>query len=145
MPVHILTRKKRRGLRTPELKQKAALILHALGLETAELSILITGDVEIRDLNREYRKKDRPTDVLSFPQTDEGTPPGAAHLLGDVVISVETAARQAEENGVAFISELDRLLIHGVLHLAGYDHETSAVDAKKMRAKERALMKKIAL
>ena len=145
MPVHILTRKKRRGLRKPELKQKADLILHALGLETAELSILITGDAEIRELNRKYRKKEKPTDVLSFPQTDESEPSCVHNLLGDIVISVETAARQAEENGVTFLSEIDRLLVHGVLHLTGYDHERSPLDAKKMRAKERALIKKIAL
>lgn len=103
-----------------------------------ELSVLVTGDAQIRVLNREYRRKDRPTDVLSFPQAD-GEGPGRAALLGDVVISLDTARRQAREAGRPLNEELVRLLGHGLLHLLGYDHETPD-DARRMAAAERRLL-----
>jgi probable rRNA maturation factor len=90
-------------------------------------------DVEVHALNRQYRGKDKPTDVLSFPLADELQP----SLLGDVVISVETAARQARRRGHSLREELQTLLIHGVLHLLGYDHEVSRSEAIRMRRKER--------
>ena len=90
-------------------------------------------DPEIHDLNRRYRGKDRPTDVLSFPLADALQP----SLLGEVVISVETAARQAQRRGRSLPEELQTLLIHGVLHLLGYDHEVSRSEAIRMRRKER--------
>jgi probable rRNA maturation factor len=90
-------------------------------------------DPEIHTLNRQYRGKDKPTDVLSFPLADELQP----LLLGDVVISVETAARQAQQRGHALRGELQTLLIHGILHLLGYDHEVSRSEAIRMRRKER--------
>ena len=83
-------------------------------------------------LNRRWRGKNRPTDVLSFPQDADG-------LLGDVVISVETARRQAIEQRTTVGREADRLLIHGLLHLLGYDHERSPAEARRMRLRERAL------
>lgn len=98
-----------------------------------ELSILFTGDKEIRELNARYRKKDKATDVLSFPLDDET-------MLGDVVISVETAAKQAKSYRTTFRAEITRLLIHGVLHLLGHDHEgVSKAKAEKMRRLERSL------
>ena len=90
-------------------------------------------DPEIHTLNRQYRGKDRPTDVLSFPLADALQP----SLLGDVVISVETAARQARRRGHSLREELRTLLIHGILHLLGYDHEISRSEAIRMRRKER--------
>ena len=144
MPIHILIRKKKWALPTADLHHKAALILESVGLSALELSLLFTEDGEMKDLNRQYRGKDKTTDVLSFPQSDGGKAPDEAHgLLGDVVISVDTAQRQANEYGVTLTEEIDRLLIHGILHLAGYDHETSTTDAKKMRAKEESLIKKL--
>ena len=90
-------------------------------------------DREIHVLNRQYRGKDKPTDVLSFPLADELQP----FLLGDVVISVETAAHQAQQRGHSLRKELQTLLIHGVLHLLGYDHEVSRSEAVRMHRKER--------
>ena len=92
----------------------------------------------MRRLNRDWRGKDRPTDVLSFAQAEGpgGAPPG---LLGDVVISLDTARRQAAERAAPLGAELDRLLIHGVLHLLGYDHERSPAEARRMQRRERAL------
>jgi probable rRNA maturation factor len=92
-------------------------------------------DPEIHALNRQYRGKDKPTDVLSFPLADELQP----FLLGDVIISVETAARQAQRRGHTLREELQTLLIHGILHLLGYDHEVSRSEAIRMRRKEREM------
>ena len=89
----------------------------------AELSILITDDEEIRTLNRNYRSVDSPTDVLSFSQVEWDGPVIAPQLLGDVVISWETAQSQARDLGHTLAEEMKRLLVHGILHLLGYDHE----------------------
>ena len=97
-----------------------------------DLSIALVSDREIRSLNRRWRGKDRPTDVLSFPLEE----PAA---LGDVVISIETARRQAREGGWPLSAELRRLLAHGILHCRGYDHERPA-DARRMAAAERRLL-----
>ncbi len=104
-------------------------------MKQAELSLAFVTDQTIHELNRRYRHKDRPTDVLSFPLADECCPT----LLGDVVISVDTARRQARQRKRAFADELRALLIHGILHLLGYDHEVSDSEAVRMRRKEREL------
>ncbi len=106
-----------------------------------ELSILFVSDREIQTLNHKYRGKTKPTDVLSFP-LQEG---GESHLssqvaaLGDIVISVETAKRQAQKFGKTFEEELKFLLIHGFLHLLGYDHEKSKKEEKRMHRQEKIL------
>lgn len=102
------------------LRARAATYLRALGRAEAELSILVVSDRRIRTLNRRWRDKDRATDVLSFPLTE---PPGDGPALGDVVISLDTAARRARADGRPVGAELDRYLAHGILHLLGYDHE----------------------
>jgi probable rRNA maturation factor len=124
-------------------------LLKLLSLDHYELSLVLTGDPSIRELNRAFRGKDRSTDVLSFPQLDNcaeaGPQHAAAHgetmpaVLGDVVISVDTALRQAERLGVTPESRLRSLLIHGVLHLLGYNHEKSQAEARRMFAREREL------
>ncbi len=127
----------------------------------SELSILFSDDGEIRVLNKQYRGKDKPTDVLSFPQggarvKGQGArkqPPQSPltkgdlrglspcpYLLGDVVISLETAKRQAKERGHSFQKEVTLLLIHGILHLIGYDHEKSKKKAVEMRRMEKEIM-----
>jgi rRNA maturation RNase YbeY len=107
-----------------------------LDLGGSELSVSLVRDDEIRDLNRRYRHKDRPTDVLAFALR-EGAFAAVGNALGDVVISLETARRQAREHGGALVDEVDRLLVHGILHLAGYDHEISPREERRMRRKER--------
>jgi len=104
------------------------------------LSVVLTSDDEIRDLNRQYRGKDTPTDVLSFPQTEGEFGDVDPDFLGDIVISVETALRQAAEKGAPPEREIDILLVHGLLHLLGYDHETNRADAARMRRMERKLL-----
>lgn len=102
----------------------------------AELSILFTGDAEIRELNRTYRSIDKPTDVLSFPTDD-------AALIGDVVVSLETARRQALDYDATFTEELARLLVHGALHLMGYDHVNGGRQAAKMKNKEAEVLEEL--
>jgi len=104
------------------------------------VSVVIVDDAEIRILNRDYLDRDRPTNVISFP-LQEGEGAGIQpQMLGDVVISAETAARDALEAGVPFESELYFLLLHGLLHLLGYDHERgSELDAARMEAREKEI------
>jgi len=117
--------------------------LAELELLNPEISILLLDDPQIRELNREYRKKDKSTDVLSFPMLDDMVKNVQPQLLGDIVISVETAEKQAEKRKCSLYNELSRLLIHGTLHLLGYDHELSKKDAQEMRKKENAIFEKI--
>ena len=111
-------------------------ILDDSGRSEAELSIFITDDEEIGSLNRIYRAIDRPTDVLSFSQLEGEGPIIAPHLLGDVVISWETAQRQAMDLGHTIQFEMKRLLVHGVLHLLGFDHEKDEDGARAMKEEE---------
>jgi len=124
----------------------------AANLPECELSLSLVSDRAIRALNRTYRKIDSATDVLSFSQIEQaGDAPSnpkrvannAGLMLGDVVISIDTALRQASELRVAPASRIRRLLIHGFLHLIGYDHERSPAEARRMFARERALANKI--
>ena len=136
-----------RGLRTD-----ADRLMRAAGLDQCELSLTLTSDRAMRRLNRDFRGIDAATDVLSFSQIEQAgiAPPNPRGVknspglpVGDVVISIDTALRQAREYRVSPSSRLRRLLIHGFLHLIGYDHERSAADARRMFARERALATKI--
>ena len=122
-----------------QLRRSAARFLDALELEDVELSILLSDDRGIRALNRTWRRKDRPTDVLSFPA---GEPPpgqrGPRHL-GDVILSLDTARRQARAHKRSLADELDLYLAHGLLHLLGHDHHRRA-DAERMAALEARLL-----
>ena len=113
-------------------------MLDYLKLENVEVSVLLVDNEEIKKLNEEWREKDRPTDVLSFPINEE-TPYGCK-LLGDIVISVPYAKEHAKEFDNTFQEEIVRLLAHGLLHLLGYDHERSEEDAKIMFQKEKELI-----
>lgn len=107
------------------------------GLPAGEISLVLADDAFIRTLNRDHRGKDRATDVLSFPQLDEGAAAlGSPALLGDIVVAYETAARDAETAGVTLADHLAHLIVHGVLHLAGHDHEDDA-EAEAMEGLER--------
>lgn len=101
-----------------------------------EISLLITDDETIRKYNKEYRNKDRATDVLSFPMEDD-------IILGDVAISFETAKRQSEEAEINIDREVAFLFIHGLLHLLGYDHETSQEDEEEMFTLQEKILKKL--
>ena len=131
------------GIDTLALERLASRALEAEAVAPpAELSILLADDATIHELNRTYRDTDSPTDVLSFAQGEGeafAQPEGAARHLGDVAISVDTARRQAAEYGVALQDELSHLLVHGILHLLGYDHQEQD-DAAAMRLQEERVL-----
>jgi len=108
-----------------------------------EVSLLLVDDPTIRKLNRDYRGLDRPTDVLSFALNEGDSPDPSPEMWGDIVISVECALRQAETYGHSFEREMTRLLIHGALHLLGYDHEISASEDERMRMREAEILEVI--
>jgi probable rRNA maturation factor len=130
------------------VRARGGQILRALGLGRDELSLSLVDDREIRTLNAAYRGRDRATDVLAFALTEDVAPEvpvtvaataGRGRLLGDVVVSIDTAAEQARASRVGLAARLDALLVHGVLHLVGYDHERSPAEERRMRRKERAV------
>ena len=106
--------------------------------EEIELSVVLSSDTYIRGLNCDWRGKDAATDVLSFPQGD-----GAGRLLGDLVISIETAERQAAERRHSLQTEMRVLMVHGLLHLLGYDHETGELDSDEMREAEIRVLERL--
>lgn len=120
------------GVSRADIGRRARAMLAAVEMPKAELSVVLTDDDRITKLNGTYRKKNRPTDVLAFAQR-EGEPGGLRDLLGDVVVSVETARRQAESRGWDLTSELTMLIAHGLLHLLGWDHVTAAEDRRMRR------------
>jgi rRNA maturation RNase YbeY len=115
------------------LKTHAEVFMRTLGRLDDELSVLLVDDETIKNLNRQHRNIDSATDVLSFPQIEGDE--FISHILGDVVISVETAERQATEHHFSLEQELVLLLLHGLLHLLGFDHERSPQDEKLMKEK----------
>lgn len=139
MPVLVRHRLRRTAIRLSILTQLAQKLLEAVGEARAELSLELIGDGRMSQLNRQYRGGDGPTDVLAFPLRESSGPRSA--LLGDVVIAFPTAARQAVSLGHSIDEELVRLLIHGVLHLLGYDHTRGEKEARRMERKEKALFR----
>ena len=136
----LVTRKKNSKHSVPArlIKQLGDAMLATLELPEAELSVLLTDDREIHRLNRDHRQKDKPTDVLAFAM-DESVPDPAG-ILGDVVISLDTAERQARSRGRPLIEEVRFLLAHGVLHLVGYDHAEPG-EKREMVAMTRKLVR----
>jgi probable rRNA maturation factor len=110
-----------------------------------EVSVRLTGDAEVQQLNRQYRQKDKPTNVLSFPMVQPDLLEAMSNsddgevLLGDIVLARETCAREAEEKGVAFADHATHLIVHGTLHLLGFDHQGDS-EADAMEALERAIL-----
>lgn len=128
---------------------QAVLITEKFGKD-AEVSVSFVSNTEIKNLNKIYRNKDSVTDVLSFPLTGEdGTveinPETNAVQLGDIVISLETAVKQAQNYGHSLEREIGFLTVHSMLHLLGYDHETSQLDQRIMREKEESVLEKLGI
>ncbi|MFN2365503.1 MAG: pyridoxine 5'-phosphate synthase [Desulfurivibrionaceae bacterium] len=121
------------------LERTGARLLGQYGLDNAELSILLTGDKHMAELNRSYRRKSGATNVLSFPMP-AGEEPGSAGMLGDIVISIDTARREAGLKKITCHRRIERLLIHGFVHLLGYDHERSPAEAEIMLAEENKII-----
>jgi len=109
----------------------------AAGQEQSEVSLLFTDDAHIRELNSRYRGQDKPTNVLSFPQA-------SGRLIGDIILAYETVSLEARLAGRPFEAHMAHLIVHGFLHLLGYDHETEA-EAEEMEALERAALRRIGI
>ena len=152
-PIEVLNRQRHCGVDRARAAQLARLVLDQIGHGDSSLQIVFVRDRRMRELNRTYRGIDRPTDVLSFAyhetveleeegEAGQGSPEHLADPgnLGDLVISVETAQRYAAEAGIDFQREIDQLVLHGTLHLAGYDHE---VDNGEMNRLERRLRQRL--
>ena len=126
---------------TPLILQKTEQILNALGCDAHEISIVILGDEEMEQLNQTYRGIFKPTNVLAFPMREGEFSDITPGLLGDVVISLETAEKEAVSADISIEERLSQLLIHGILHLLGFDHETSEADATAMENKSLELLR----
>jgi probable rRNA maturation factor len=126
------------------IRKRIGKILRDLGYPEAELSLLFTDDEGITELNRRYLKRDNPTNVLAFPMTDAEQPEFATSMLGDIVISLDAALRDAQACGESLERTVDRLLVHGLLHLLGYEHEGSRQEARRMEKEEKRLLAMIA-
>jgi Predicted metal-dependent hydrolase len=136
----VLVKKKVKGVESKLLSKIAHRALEVLGLSRVELSIVLVSDAQIKRLNKLYRNKDKPTDVLSFPI---GEKVEDWLILGDIVISVDTAKRQAQELGHSLEEELKRLLVHGLVHLLGYDHELGGEEEKKFFELEESVLREL--
>lgn len=140
MKIQIENRQKKHKILKRPIRKIARKILSDSGYPDAELSILIVDNADIQEINRDYLQRDKPTNVISFAM-QEGEGGGVQPLLlGDVVISAERAADDAAEAGIPFEHELIFLLLHGILHLLGYDHERGTEEqAAEMEAREQEL------
>lgn len=122
------------------MQTTAQALLNALDKAEAELSLLIVNDAQIAEINQAYLNRGGPTNVIAFPMEDSGFADDRAELLGDVVISLQTAEKEAADAGYPLEERFTELLIHGILHLLGYDHETNEDDAAQMAEKSRELL-----
>ncbi|MBS1238927.1 MAG: ybeY [Deltaproteobacteria bacterium] len=125
------------------MRRRTRIILDALKSPEGEISILLVDDLQIAAMNRRFLGREGPTNVIAFPMQEGRFSGLSPNLLGDVVISVDTAHREARAAGLALDERVTQLLVHGMLHLCGYDHEHDAAEARRMAAKSRALLAKI--
>jgi probable rRNA maturation factor len=141
MAVEIARRGAGRKFRSRHYKRIASAILELVGRDEVELSLALVGNAEMQRLNAKYRQENYPTDVLSFA-ADRNLPVETG-LLGEVIISVEKAAEQAKERRHTLDEEITTLLIHGIVHLLGYDHERSSKDSRVMGRLEKKIHRQL--
>jgi probable rRNA maturation factor len=139
MPILIQNQQSKVEIDLSRTRQVLQTILELLEIEDKEVSILFVDDEGIRKINRDYLGRDKPTNVISFSMSEGEFGDVNPSILGDIIISTETAKRDAESHNIPFDDEIDFLLIHGLLHLLGYDHETTDSDAELMKEKEKEL------
>ena len=144
MPVHMQSHVRLVRFNHQLMVKLAQAVLSEVGESSSEMGLTFVGDRRMRRLNRQYRKQDRITDVLAFAMRDAHAP-HASRLtpLGDVVISAPTAARQARQGKRSLDEEVAVLMVHGILHLCGYDHERSAKEARRMHRRERMILRSL--
>ena len=135
--VEILNRQRRRKLNAKQWREFGERALEIIGPDNRDATIVFVSDAAIRKLNRQFRGKDYATDVLSFPAQAEAFEVGAGANLGEVVISIDRAQTQAKENGLTITNEIQQLILHGLLHLSGYDHETDSGEMNRLELKLR--------
>ena len=127
--IEVVNRQRSKKVDTDTWSNFAGKALKAIGNHGSSVTIAFVSDKSIHKLNKQFRNVDKPTDVLSFP--------GEETNLGDIAISVETAAAQAKENGLSFETEIAQLILHGLLHLCGYDHETDNGEMNRLELRLR--------
>jgi rRNA maturation RNase YbeY len=140
MDIQITWQRRIPGLGSPKIRQRLKKVLNDLGCHDGELSILFTDDRQMATLNRKYRGRNGSTNVLAFPMENGTTPNMASRMLGDIVVSVDTASAQSQESGKSVEETIYQLLIHGLLHLLDYDHERSTADADRMEKEQARLL-----
>lgn len=140
MAIVLQNRQRTVRINTPQVKRQLLRVMTYLGCQDQELSVVFANDRLLQELNRTYRDKDRPTNVLAFPQEPVDTVGPSAGLLGDVVISLPTADREAQALEQPLETRVVYLLIHGLLHLLGHDHEQSDAAQQRMEALEQELV-----
>ena len=143
MKIWIRNQQKHIPLDPRKIRKAGQRILADLALPDVELSILLVEDAQIRELNRRYLQRDKPTNVIAFPMRKGESPTLHPHLLGDLVISVETAQRQSRRFGLNPMQMIILLMVHGILHLIGYEHEGTRTGARKMAIKQKELFRKV--
>ena len=140
MPVTMNNRQRRVAVKTPFVKRQTRRMMVYLGCHDRELSVVFVHDDGMRSLNRAYRSKDRSTNVLAFPQCQTYPGEPQTQMLGDIVVSLPTAAREAEELSQSLEERVVFLLAHGLLHLLGYDHEGSESQRLCMERREQEIL-----
>ena len=125
------------------IKQTVRVILNALDFPDGDISILIVDDPQIEILNQKYLNRRGPTNVIAFAMREGDFSHLTPHLLGDVVISTDTTAKEAQDCGMSMEHRFYELLVHGILHLLGYDHENNEKEARRMEEKSRELLELI--
>ena len=140
MSIAIENRQKKVKIDSRRMRGSLKRLMKELCCEDGELSLLLVDDAQIREINRIYLERDRSTNVISFAMTEGEFGAINPRLLGDIVLSVETAARDAATGHIDLMDEVEFLLIHGLLHLLGYEHENAAsAESGKMKTREREL------
>ena len=133
--IEVVNRQRTSKVPARDWSELAARILRQIGREESSATIAFVSDRKSRELNQRFRGIDRPTDVLSFPTDDDGS------NLGDIAVSVETARRQAKANKLTLEGEIAQLILHGLLHLCGYDHETDNGEMNRLELRLRRDLK----
>ena len=140
MTVSIHNRQRAVSIRTAVVKKNVLQIMAYLGCAEQEISVVFGNDRLLQELNRTYRHQDRPTNVLAFPQSPTYAGEPASSMLGDVIVSLPTAAREAHDLNQSLEERVVYLLLHGILHLLGYEHEGSAAQRRRMETLEQEVL-----
>lgn len=135
--IEIINRQRRHKVQAKRWREFAAGALKVIGAGHRDATIVFVSDAAIRKLNRQFRGKDSATDVLSFPSQPEAFEAATETKVGEIVISLDRAQSQAKENGLTLVNEVEQLILHGLLHLCGHDHETDGGEMNRLELKTR--------